>query len=259
MKYGTFVGLKLTLDDVREVAHEIDTQDGLSTDNPFFCVQRKRRDWGFDSGYEEGWAWIDEEGNEADDDLVKAMNTAADTFADEFTDAEGHGWRKLGYRDRWDTVQVCLTRRGAENYVRLNGHNLGENRIWVDSAYRNYELQGLRELPKFTLGLADEVERLKALINSPELHSFSDGVTKEAVHQRERWGTEHDAGKSHMDWFWLIGYLGGKALAAALSGDLDKAKHHTISTAAACANWHAAITGTDTSMRPGIDPPAGES
>lgn len=35
------------------------------------------------------------------------------------------------------------------------------------------------------------------------------------------------------------------------SGDTDKALHHTISSAASLANWHAAILGT-TNMRPGI-------
>lgn len=92
------------------------------------------------------------------------------------------------------------------------------------------------------------------LLNTPELRSFSEGVTLEALHQRQRWGSEHDAGKTPADWFWLVGYLAGKALHAQTSGNTEKALHHTISTAAALANWHASITGADTAMRPGIDP-----
>ncbi len=102
----------------------------------------------------------------------------------------------------------------------------------------------------------DELERLRALVNTPELHDFSRAVVLEAAHQRERWGSDHDAGKAPEDWFWLLGYLGGKALAAHSSGNTDKALHHTISSAAALANWHAAISGTHTAMRPGIDPVA---
>jgi len=102
-----------------------------------------------------------------------------------------------------------------------------------------------------------EIRRLRALINAPELVDFSRGVVLEAAHQRERWGAAQDAGKAPSDWFWLIGYLGGKALAAALGGDIDKAKHHCISTAAALANWHAALLGADNTMRPGIAPPEG--
>lgn len=94
------------------------------------------------------------------------------------------------------------------------------------------------------------------LLNTPELRNFSEGVTLEALHQRERWGSEHDAGKTPADWFWLVGYLAGKALHAQTSGNVEKALHHTISTAAALANWHASIAGADTAMRPGIDPVA---
>ncbi len=107
--------------------------------------------------------------------------------------------------------------------------------------------------------LEAEVARLTALLNSPELVDFSAAVVREAAHQRERWGADHDAGKKPEDWFWLLGFLGGKALAAAKAGDIEKAAHHTISSAAALANWHAAITGASNSMRPGIMTPAGET
>jgi hypothetical protein len=93
-------------------------------------------------------------------------------------------------------------------------------------------------------------ERLDA-INVPEVHDFVQGVIREAAHQRERWGSEHDAGKTPLDWFWLIGYLAQKASAAAIAGDTEKALHHTISTAAALANWHAQILGR-CDMRPGL-------
>lgn len=104
---------------------------------------------------------------------------------------------------------------------------------------------------------AAEVER-KAIrdeiINTPETADFMAGVPLEAAHQRERWGADHDAGKKPLDWFWLIGYLAQKAADAAMRGDSEKAKHHTISTGAALANWHAALTGADNRMRPGINP-----
>jgi len=100
----------------------------------------------------------------------------------------------------------------------------------------------------------DELRR--EIINAPETADFMAGVPLEAAHQRERWGSEHDAGKSPFDWFWLIGYLSQKAADAAVRGDLEKAQHHTISTAAALANWHAALSGKSSAMRPGIEEPA---
>jgi len=97
-----------------------------------------------------------------------------------------------------------------------------------------------------------EVKRLTARLNTPEVDGFVVGVVSEAQHQRERWSAEHDAGKMPEDWFWLIGYLAGKALASAIVGNAAKAKHHVIATAAALANWHAALNGGNREMRPGI-------
>jgi hypothetical protein len=105
--------------------------------------------------------------------------------------------------------------------------------------------------------LADEVDRLQSLINSPETTDWMRGVPIEAAHQVERWGNSHDSGKTPWDWFWLIGHLAQKAATAHHAGDAEKAKHHTISTAAAMLNWHRHITGENTSMRPGIAQPAG--
>lgn len=90
--------------------------------------------------------------------------------------------------------------------------------------------------------------------DTPETGDFFKGVPLEAAHQRARWGSEHDSGKSPADWFWLVGYLAGKCLAAHVAGDSEKALHHTISTAAALANWHMAIKDAG-NMRPGIEEP----
>lgn len=105
------------------------------------------------------------------------------------------------------------------------------------------------------LYLLSEIDRLTGLINTPHTHDFIEAVRLEMPHQRVRWGAEHDAGKTPADWFWLVGYLAGKALHAIVSGNREKAKHHVITTAATLGNWFLAITGESTSMRPGIDPP----
>jgi hypothetical protein len=103
---------------------------------------------------------------------------------------------------------------------------------------------------------AKNLLRVQAMVNTPETADFAAGVLLESAHQRMRWGTDGAAGKSPEDWFWLLGYLSGKVLRALAAGDRDKALHHCISSAAALCNWHAAIAGDDTSMRPGIDPVA---
>lgn len=104
-----------------------------------------------------------------------------------------------------------------------------------------------------------EIDRLNALINTPHTHDFLEGVRLEMPHQRERWGSEHDAGKTPADWLWLVAHLTSKALMSLVNGNIEKAKHHVITSAAALGNWFLAITGADTSMRPGIATPPGEA
>jgi hypothetical protein len=148
--------------------------------------------------------------------------------------------------DKWDpqarfasTALFVCSVKAKEALAALNAPTSGEG-----SASPSTDAARMRE------AIRDEV------INSPETADFMAGVPLEAAHQRDRWGAEHDAGKAPLDWFWLIGYLAQKAATAQIAGDTNKALHHTISTAAALANWHAAISGTDTRMRPGIDPAA---
>lgn len=123
---------------------------------------------------------------------------------------------------------------------------------------------------------ATELRRQHALLNTPELLSFRDGVVLEAAHQRERWSSIKDGGKSALDWFQLVISLSTRAaehhkeaerltkllprtvlqssnLAQQIDYHREKAVHHTITCAAACANWHAAVLGL-TNMRPGVDP-----
>lgn len=89
--------------------------------------------------------------------------------------------------------------------------------------------------------LRQEVKRLRELLNTPELHDSAKAIPLEAAHQRERWGAPHDEGKAPEDWYWVVGYLAGKALRSHLEGNIEKAKHHTITCAAVLANWHARI------------------
>ena len=103
---------------------------------------------------------------------------------------------------------------------------------------------------------ADEIERLQAIereVNTPHTTEFLEAVKLEAAHQRQRWAAPHDAGKTDADWFWLVGYLAGKCLRCVITGDREKALHHTISSAAALANWYEAIKRDETGTGIGHD------
>jgi len=121
-------------------------------------------------------------------------------------------------------------------WVRLNTPTHKELSDTIDAALRRAKAAG-----------DAEIARLKAELNTPEVVDFVKAVNLEAAHQRERWGSEHDSSKTDADWFWLVGYLVGKALHKP-----EKRLHHLITAGAALANWHLSTLGK-TNMRPGID------
>jgi hypothetical protein len=76
---------------------------------------------------------------------------------------ENENYTKTAYQDSWENVQPFFTRKGAEEYLRINGHNLEgkeKPRIYVESAYRNAEWIAIRKmLARLNLSeeLVDEV------------------------------------------------------------------------------------------------------
>lgn len=94
--------------------------------------------------------------------------------------------------------------------------------------------------------------------DTPHIEHFLSAVSVEADHQRQRWGDAHDRSKFGPNWYWLVGYLAGKALFHMIKGNKDKAKHHCVSAAAALMQWHSAIhldetgdgSGDDADLKP---------
>lgn len=130
--------------------------------------------------------------------------------------------------------------------------------------------------------LLREVERLDKQLNTPEVIEFAQAVPLEAAHQREKWGSDHDTGKTDEDWNWTLGYLIGKSMRGFSTASTlrkmaaefptlaemleemaaeayEKGLHHLITSAALLANWHSArVGGAGAVMRPGIDASKGE-
>lgn len=100
--------------------------------------------------------------------------------------------------------------------------------------------------------LRDRVKQLESLLSTPSTNDWFKSVRLEAGHQNFTRDSKHDAGKTPADWFWLIGYLAQKAMTAHQEGEVNKARHHTISTAAVLLNWFRAINGEQSGMVPGL-------
>lgn len=112
---------------LKEIGERLKTQDNRITQNPMFCVQEKKRDYGYDP------TWCD-------DHVWMSFECSGEV------EPETPGAIKTGYKDRWETVMVAFTEAGCEEYLRLNGHNhRGETRIYVESFNRCPEMIAVRE------------------------------------------------------------------------------------------------------------------
>lgn len=127
------------------------------------------------------------------------------------------------------------------------------NKLWEPLVLKPDAIAAIQAARNEAEAMRADAERLRSLINTPHTDDWVTASKLEAAHQIERWSAEHDAGKQPEDWFWLLGYLGGKAVAAFRAGNQEKGVHHIISSSAALLNWHRNIVGDSTSMCPGID------
>lgn len=118
----------MSADFLEALGQEIRTQDNRITSHPVFAVQQRVRDCGFESGYSDEAVWHHPD----DPERVSAVARP--------------GWTKVRYRDRWEFVTACLTEKGAQAFIDVNGHNLTDPRIYAYSAWRNEEWIGLREV-----------------------------------------------------------------------------------------------------------------
>ncbi len=129
-------------DHILALADRLRTQDNLATAHPIYCVQEADRiDGVIDS---DTYDWVDEDYYPVDPEKAKELDAADLDFEDEKT----KGYSKAYYRIEWRTVRACLTRKGAEDYLAADGHNLrrhGEPRIYVETLYRCAEMIALRE------------------------------------------------------------------------------------------------------------------
>lgn len=137
---------------IRDIAQDVATQDNAITELPIFIVRQKRRTYGIDDHYTDDFVWMSDgaEPHEADPETAARLDELSKTsdYVDEIIlgeDGEETTWKKVGYRDHWEFVTACFTRRGCADYLRINGHNLTNPEIYVASGYRNDEWKTMRE------------------------------------------------------------------------------------------------------------------
>lgn len=134
-----------------ELASNLKTQDNLATQHPLYCVYSKRSIY-IEDGYggmetKDVWVDADDYSEVEGDGLSEALSVISEGYDSvEVTvdDYKRQYHRKtVGIIPQFETA--CLTRAGADAYLKANGHNLNQPYIYVHSLYRNDEMIGLRE------------------------------------------------------------------------------------------------------------------
>lgn len=129
----------------RIVGQGIGTQDNRATAHPIYYVEQRVRDYGYDCDrFDAPHVWVreDEFDVEADEEETKRLD---ELYEDDPCDTVD-GWERVGFRDRWERVQPFFTLCAAEDYMRSQRHNLRDPRIFVGSAYANFEWILVRRL-----------------------------------------------------------------------------------------------------------------
>lgn len=116
----------------------------------------------------------------------------------------------------------------------------------------NAVLNNLKELAAKAID-AGAQEDFAAMLQEPGGEQFVAAMRLEAAHQAMRWGLPEDREKSAENWFWLLGFIGGKALRAQLEGNRQDAMKHTIEAAACLMHWHRAIACDGSGIGWGFD------
>ena len=127
----------LPLDEqLRQIGHQLRTQDSRCTADPIFQVRGKERIYGLDSSASDEVVWKDDEWNTVE------IPDEADP------DEPPRGLTVVRYTTIWRVLMVAFTEEGCKEHLRLNGHNyrhFDEVDIYVDSLKRCPEMIAIRE------------------------------------------------------------------------------------------------------------------
>jgi hypothetical protein len=159
------------MNDIFTIAANLATQDGRMTHLPMFVVQQKERQFPGDPDADDPYYWVDDDWNEVDEEKAKELDAADEWNHDTGNHPTGiilDDYTKVYYRDVYRFVQPFFTEAGAKRYIEINGHNLREPRIYVESGYRNEEWETVREL-LFAIGAVQDKRTLAQVIEEAKV------------------------------------------------------------------------------------------
>jgi hypothetical protein len=92
--------------------------------------------------------WDEEEYDLTDKEEIKRFVDKITNISCSFLYDWGYAIRKIYIKENDEFVTACFTEEGANNYLKINGHNLKKPFIYVTSLYRNEEMITIRNLLK---------------------------------------------------------------------------------------------------------------
>lgn len=130
---------------LRTMCANLKTQDNAITRDPMFVVFEKQLIAGVGDGFADDWLWVtadDGEHTEATSEMAFILDQLRD-------DGEplvigSRAYEKLGIKHVDKFCAAFLTRKGAEDYLAVNQHNLTQPFIYVEAMYRNAEMIAVR-------------------------------------------------------------------------------------------------------------------
>lgn len=141
------------LKELHAIGKLLRTQNNRCTASPMFIVQQ-RRSYQCEADEGDVVEWRNADWEKADDEEAARLEELHDErdYSDEAVDAL-KGWTRMGLKFYWEFCMAAFTEEGCKEYLRQNGHNLREPRIYAESWNRCPEMllvrETLMELSKF--------------------------------------------------------------------------------------------------------------
>lgn len=132
----------MSLEKLKEIQHELKTQDNRCTADPIFLVEECERIYGMDSDYSDNYIWYNREDcYEADGEEAKILDDLEDNYK-----GIPSCWVQSYYIEKWVAVQSFFTEKAALDFAERNKHrHAGKLRVYADSLYRNHEMKLIRD------------------------------------------------------------------------------------------------------------------
>lgn len=146
-----------TYDFLKNIMHEIETQDNRSTRLPIlYVIKETIREYGIEEDYRtDGFEW-EKDGesytwDEIEDEINKEQqyNFMFDISSIDEDNVKEYGFEKVFYRnvERYSD-NFFFTEKAAKEHIRINGHNLTKPQDYVIHAFRNDEIESVIEAIK---------------------------------------------------------------------------------------------------------------